>query len=68
MSAHADLAESFMIFARYATHSPLSAATGLLYAGPDPAKMKDEDRERLARLGWSEIVTADGRGCWRRAA
>ena len=48
-------AEAFLIFAKYEPHKfgNISAEYDVIYAGPDPEKVSDEDKARLEQLGWS---------------
>jgi hypothetical protein len=44
--------EGFGIFHKYDGYQDLSAEHDVIYAGPDPAKVSDEDVARLEELGW----------------
>ena len=46
--------EVFQIFQRYgALVMDISAEHDVIYAGPDPAKVSEEDKDRLDTLGWN---------------
>lgn len=62
MAKNIELAEAFMIFARYGGKQDLSAEHDVIYAGPDPSKVVREDVERLDKLGWA---VEEEFGCFR---
>ena len=48
-----DWAEVFTIFAKYGEGKAMtSAEDGLIYSGPDPNTVSDEDKKRLLVLSW----------------
>jgi len=51
---YAALAEVFTIFNKYegVTYAQISAEHDVIYAGPDPEDVSEEDRKRLSELGW----------------
>ena len=48
-----ELAKAFTIFAKYSPqYADVSAEHDVLYAGPDPETVSDEDKKALSELGW----------------
>lgn len=47
------LSQAFLVFARYQpAYDELAAEHDVLYAGPDPDAVSDDDKKTLAELGW----------------
>jgi hypothetical protein len=50
---YAAWAEAFAIFAKYnSDFHQISAEHDIVYAGPEPSKVSDEDKSRLEQLNW----------------
>lgn len=50
---YAAWAEAFTIFAKYSSEFyQISAEHDIVYAGPDPAVVSEEDKTRLEALNW----------------
>jgi len=53
MNLYAEWAEAFTIFESYVDmNAGVSAHHDIVYAGPSPSRVSQEDQERLAKLGW----------------
>ena len=57
-------AQAFLIFAKYEPKGiAVSVGYDVIYAGPAPANVSDEDKKELERYGWHG---EDIYGCFRR--
>lgn len=55
LRSYAAWAEAFTIFERYLPNEKWAQVAGehdVVYAGPNPETVSDEDRARLDQLGW----------------
>jgi hypothetical protein len=58
-----EYSEAFEIFAKYGEgRFNTYAEHDIIYAGPDPAIVSDEDKKRLSELGW--FIGEDTQNCF----
>lgn len=49
---NARAAEGFKVFARYEPSGCVSSDHDIIWAGPDPSKVHEDDLKRLEEIGW----------------
>ena len=65
LSKWSEMAEAFNIFAKYSnkdsSYDDTYAEHDVIYAGPKPEEVSEEDKKRLDELGWHP---SEGYPCW----